>query len=89
VIVIGRTLRAVAPEAVWEGIAGVTAGQDVTDRREQWRKPLNQFTLAKCYDTFSPCGPLMATVDEFEDPDDIEIVGHVDDLEVQRGRTWT
>jgi 2,4-diketo-3-deoxy-L-fuconate hydrolase len=87
VVVIGRTLRAVAAEAVWEGVAGVTAGQDVTDRREQWRKPLNQFSLAKSYDTFSPCGPLMATVDEFDDPDDIEVVGHVDDLEVQRGRT--
>lgn len=87
VVVIGRTLRAVAPEEVWKGIAGVTAGQDVTDRREQWRKPLNQFTLSKSYDTFSPCGPLMATVDEFDDLDDIEVVGHVDDLEVQRGRT--
>ena len=27
------------------------------------------------------------TIDEFEDIDDIEVVGHVDDLEVQRGRT--
>ncbi|MET9819067.1 fumarylacetoacetate hydrolase family protein [Streptomyces sp. NPDC006355] len=87
VVVIGRTMRSVAPEAVWEGIAGVTAGQDITDRREQWRKPLNQFTFAKSYDTFSPCGPLMATVDEFDDPDDIGIAGWVDDLEVQRGRT--
>jgi 2,4-didehydro-3-deoxy-L-rhamnonate hydrolase len=87
VVVIGRTMRAVEPADVWAGVAGVTAGQDVTDRKEQWRKPLNQFSLAKSYDTFSPCGPLMATVDEFENPDDIEVVGHVDDLEVQRGRT--
>lgn len=87
VVVIGKRMRSVDPAEVWEGIAGVTAGQDITDRREQWRKPLNQFTLAKSYDTYSPTGPLMATVDEFEDPDDIEIVGHVDDLEVQRGRT--
>ncbi|MDX3641566.1 fumarylacetoacetate hydrolase family protein [Streptomyces sp. MB09-02B] len=87
VVVIGKVLRAVPPEQVWAGVAGVTGGQDVTDRREQWRKPLNQFTFAKSYDTFSPCGPLMATVDEFDDPDDIEIAGWVDDLEVQRGRT--
>ncbi|EKX63644.1 fumarylacetoacetate hydrolase family protein [Streptomyces ipomoeae] len=87
VVVIGKAMRAVDPAEVWEGVAGVTAGQDITDRREQWRKPLNQFTFAKSYDTFTPCGPLMATVDEFDDPDDIEIAGWVDDLEVQRGRT--
>jgi 2-keto-4-pentenoate hydratase/2-oxohepta-3-ene-1,7-dioic acid hydratase in catechol pathway len=87
VVVIGRTMRSVAPGEVWDGIAGVTAGQDVTDRREQWRKPLNQFTFAKSYDTFTPTGPLMATVDEFDDRDDIEVVGWVDDLEVQRGST--
>ncbi|MCG8970248.1 fumarylacetoacetate hydrolase family protein [Streptomyces sp. CL12-4] len=87
VIVIGRRMRAVEPADVWAGIAGVTAGQDVTDRREQWRKPVNQFSLAKSYDSFSPTGPLAVTVDEFDDPDDIEVVGHVDDLEVQRGRT--
>ena len=87
VVAIGARLRNVEQERVWECIAGVTAGQDVTARREQWRKPLNQFTLSKSYDTFSPCGPVLATVDEFADPDDIEIIGHVDDLEVQRGRT--
>ena len=87
VVVIGRTMRSVEPADVWAGIAGVTAGQDVTDRKEQWHKPLNQFSLAKSYDTFSPCGPLMATVDEYEDPNDIEVAGWVDDLEVQRGRT--
>lgn len=87
VVVIGRAMRHVDPKDVWQGIAGVTAGQDVSDRKEQWRGPLNQFTLAKSYDTFSPCGPLMATVDEFDDPDDIEIAGWLDDLEVQRGRT--
>ncbi|WP_327730930.1 fumarylacetoacetate hydrolase family protein [Streptomyces sp. NBC_00487] len=87
VVVIGRTIRAVEQADVWQNIAGVTAGQDVTDRKEQWRKPLNQFSLAKSYDTFSPCGPLMATVDEYDDPNDIEVAGWVDDLEVQRGRT--
>lgn len=87
VVVIGQTMRTVATETVWQGIAGITAGQDITDRKEQWRKPLNQFSLAKSYDTFSPCGPLMTTVDEFDNPDDIEVTGHLDNLEVQRGRT--
>ena len=48
---------------------------------------INQFTLPKSYDTFSPIGPYLVTLDEFEDLDDIEVAGQVDDLEVQRGRT--
>jgi 2,4-didehydro-3-deoxy-L-rhamnonate hydrolase len=87
VVAIGTPLRDVGPDAVWPSIAGVTVGQDITDRREQWRKPLSQFTLAKSYDTFSPCGPVLATLDEFSDPDDIQIIGNIDDVEVQRGRT--
>jgi 2-keto-4-pentenoate hydratase/2-oxohepta-3-ene-1,7-dioic acid hydratase in catechol pathway len=87
VIVIGRTGKNISAADAWSHVAGVTAGQDISDRREQWRKPLNQFTLPKSYDTFSPIGPYLVTPDEFADPDDIEVVGHVDDLEVQHSRT--
>jgi 2,4-didehydro-3-deoxy-L-rhamnonate hydrolase len=87
VIVMGATGRNISEHDAWSYVAGVTAGQDISDRKEQWRKPINQFTLPKSYDTFSPIGPYLVTLDEFEDIDDIEVVGHVDDLEVQRGRT--
>lgn len=87
VVVLGATGKDIAEADAWSYVAGVTAGQDVSDRREQWRKPINQFTLPKSYDTFSPVGPYLVTVDEFADPDDIEVAGWVGDLEVQRGRT--
>ncbi|MFE9438445.1 fumarylacetoacetate hydrolase family protein [Streptomyces sp. NPDC006602] len=87
VVVMGRTGKNISQADAWSYVAGVTAGQDISDRREQWRKPINQFTLPKSYDTFSPIGPYLVTLDEFEDPDDIEVAGWVDDLEVQRGRT--
>ncbi|MDL5206596.1 fumarylacetoacetate hydrolase family protein [Streptomyces sp. ALI-76-A] len=87
VVVMGRTGKNISQADAWSYVAGVTAGQDISDRKEQWRKPINQFTLPKSYDTFSPIGPYLVTVDEFEDPDDIEVAGWVDDLEVQRGRT--
>jgi len=87
VVVMGRTGKDIAEADAWSYVAGVTAGQDISDRKEQWRKPINQFTLPKSYDTFSPVGPVLVTLDEFEDPDDIEVVGQIDDLEVQRGRT--
>ncbi|MGW0475681.1 fumarylacetoacetate hydrolase family protein [Streptomyces coeruleorubidus] len=87
VVVMGRTGKNISQADAWSYVAGVTAGQDISDRKEQWRKPINQFTLPKSYDTFSPIGPYLVSVDEFEDPDDIEVAGWVDDLEVQRGRT--
>jgi 2,4-diketo-3-deoxy-L-fuconate hydrolase len=87
VVVMGKTGKNISEADAWSYVAGVTAGQDISDRKEQWRKPINQFTLPKSYDTFSPIGPYLVTVDEFEDPDDIEVAGWVDDLEVQRGRT--
>jgi 2,4-didehydro-3-deoxy-L-rhamnonate hydrolase len=87
VVVMGATGKNIGESDAWSYVAGVTAGQDISDRKEQWRKPINQFTLPKSYDTFSPIGPYLVTLDEFEDIDDIEVVGRVDDLEVQRGRT--
>jgi 2-keto-4-pentenoate hydratase/2-oxohepta-3-ene-1,7-dioic acid hydratase in catechol pathway len=87
VIVMGATGKNINVLDAWSYVAGVTAGQDISDRKEQWRKPINQFTLPKSYDTFSPIGPYLVTIDEFDDVDDIEVVGQVDDLEVQRGRT--
>jgi 2,4-diketo-3-deoxy-L-fuconate hydrolase len=87
VVVMGAAGKNIPEARAWSHVAGITAGQDISDRKEQWRKPLNQFTLPKSYDTFSPVGPYLVTVDEFGDPDDIEVAGWVDDLEVQRGRT--
>lgn len=87
VVVMGASGKNIPEADAWSYVAGITAGQDISDRKEQWRKPINQFTLPKSYDTFSPIGPYLVTLDEFADPDDIEVVGRVDDLEVQRGRT--
>jgi len=87
VVVIGRTMRRVTAEHAWEHVAGITAGQDISDRREQRRPPLSQFSLAKSYDTFSPVGPTMATLDEFADLDAITVTGRVSGGEVQRGTT--
>jgi 2-keto-4-pentenoate hydratase/2-oxohepta-3-ene-1,7-dioic acid hydratase in catechol pathway len=87
VVVLGATGRDIPEEEAWSYVAGITAGQDISDRQAQRIKPVYQFTLAKSYDTFSPIGPILATLDELADPDDIEVSGHVDDLEVQRSRT--
>jgi 2,4-didehydro-3-deoxy-L-rhamnonate hydrolase len=87
VIVIGRQCTAVQAEQAWDHIAGITAGQDISDRGEQFRLPVKQFTMAKSYDTFGPIGPVLCTADELADRDDIGLVGYVDGDEVQRGRS--
>ena len=35
--------------------------------------PSPQFSLAKSFPRFGPVGPWLVTVDEFDDPDDLEI----------------
>ncbi|MFQ5966434.1 MAG: fumarylacetoacetate hydrolase family protein [Acidimicrobiia bacterium] len=87
VLVLGKRCHGLGPEVVWDHIAGVTGGQDISDREEQFRPPVKQFTMAKSYDTFGPTGPVMVTPDEFDDPNDIELVGRLDGTEMQRGRT--
>jgi 2-keto-4-pentenoate hydratase/2-oxohepta-3-ene-1,7-dioic acid hydratase in catechol pathway len=73
VVVFGRACKGVAEGKAWSHIAGVMCGQDVSDRFEQRRPPLKQFTVAKSYDTFGPTGPLLVTPDELADPNALGI----------------
>jgi 2-keto-4-pentenoate hydratase/2-oxohepta-3-ene-1,7-dioic acid hydratase in catechol pathway len=57
VAVIGKVARAVAPEHALEHVAGYTLGNDVSNRDLQ--KSDKQWTRAKGFDGFAPCGPLV------------------------------
>ena len=86
VVVIGRRGRHIAGDQAWSHVAGVTCGQDISDREEQFRA-LRQFTLAKSYDTYAPTGPVLVTPDELPDPDNLSIRCRLDGEEVQSSRT--
>jgi 2,4-diketo-3-deoxy-L-fuconate hydrolase len=86
VIVIGRRARHVSKEEAWEYVAGLTAGQDISDRAEQFRS-LRQFTMGKSFDTYAPIGPYLVTPDEFPNPEDVRVTCWIDGEEVQDGRT--
>jgi 2,4-diketo-3-deoxy-L-fuconate hydrolase len=86
VLVVGREARNIDPDQGWTYVAGLTAGQDVSDRRAQFEGP-SQFTMAKSYDSFAPTGPYMATLDEFENVDAIRLSCVLNGDEVQRGNT--
>lgn len=87
VVVFGRRCRAVDAADAWSFIAGVTCGQDISDRAEQFRLPVKQFTIAKSYDTFGPIGPYLVTVDELARPDALEIEGRLCGQVMQHSNT--
>ncbi|GAA2734207.1 fumarylacetoacetate hydrolase family protein [Streptomyces nogalater] len=87
VVVVGREAHHVSEADAWSHVAGLTAGQDISERVLQMEGPAPQFSLAKSYPGFAPTGPWLVTPDEFDDPDDLELTCSVNGEEVQRGRT--
>jgi len=87
VVVIGRTAYHVAAADAWSYVAGLTAGQDVSERIRQHHGGVRQFSLGKSFPGFAPMGPVLVTTDELADPDDLEMSCELDGEEMQRGRT--
>lgn len=73
VVAIGTGGRHIARDDAWAHVAGLTLGQDISDRILQLTGSPPQFSLGKSYDTFGPIGPALVSVDSFEDPDDVEL----------------
>lgn len=87
VVVIGTEATDVDEADAWSYVAGLTAGQDVSERISQLAGQAPQFGLGKSFPGFSPQGPYLVTPDEFADPDDLELGCAIDGEEVQKGRT--
>lgn len=87
VVVIGRGGRNVTQADAWDHVAGLTVGQDLSDRTTQFSAPPAQFGLGKSYASYSPIGPVLVTPDEFDDPDNLEIGCRLNGTVVQQGRT--
>lgn len=87
VIAIGTGGRHIAPGDAWSHVAGLTLGQDVSDRVVQLSGKPPQFSLGKSFDTFGPIGPALVSVDAFDDPDDVEIWCDVAGERMQHART--
>lgn len=76
VVVIGAGGRDVPLERAWDAVAGLTVGQDLSDRTVQsWGNPA-QFNLGKSFAQYAPTGPAVVTMDEVRasyDPDALRI----------------
>ncbi|MEV5409689.1 fumarylacetoacetate hydrolase family protein [Thermopolyspora sp. NPDC052614] len=87
VVVIGTPGHRVAADDAWSHVAGLTLGQDISERVVQFQGPTPQFSPGKSFPGFSPIGPVLVTPDEFDDADDIELGCTLNGRRMQQGRT--
>ena len=87
VAVIGRRAEAVSEADAWAHVAGLAAGQDLSERVVQLAGPAPQFSLGKSFPGFGPTGPWLVTIDEFANPDDLELGCSVNGDQMQKART--
>lgn len=87
VAVIGSGGRHIAREQAWDAVAGLTVGQDLSERLLQAAGTPAQFSLGKSHRGFGPIGPVVVTTDEFPDRDDIGFACSLGEEMMQSGRT--
>tara|TARA_B100000315_G_scaffold253216_1_gene291568 strand:+ start:550 stop:1485 length:936 start_codon:yes stop_codon:yes gene_type:complete len=87
VVVVGRRCTGMSPDEVWGSLAGVTIGQDMSDRRLQTAAHPPQFSLGKSHATFGPTGPAVVSIDLLADPDDLVLTCAIDGEVRQDSRT--
>ena len=86
VVVIGRPADRVAEADAWTHVAGLTIGQDISDRHLQFAAGA-QFSLGKSRRGYGPIGPWLVTPDELDNPDDVGLGCSVNGETMQDGRT--
>jgi 2-keto-4-pentenoate hydratase/2-oxohepta-3-ene-1,7-dioic acid hydratase in catechol pathway len=87
VAVVGRGGFRIPRETAWDALAGVTLGQDLSERLFQLQGTPPQFSLAKSHPGFGPTGPVLVTPDELADRDDLSFASFLDGEPLQHGRT--
>jgi 2-keto-4-pentenoate hydratase/2-oxohepta-3-ene-1,7-dioic acid hydratase in catechol pathway len=87
VVVIGREAYKVDRQNAWDHVAGLTIGQDLSERITQLQGAAPQFSLGKSFPGFGPTGPWLVTPDEFTDRDDLAISCSLSGEGMQSSRT--
>jgi 2-keto-4-pentenoate hydratase/2-oxohepta-3-ene-1,7-dioic acid hydratase in catechol pathway len=84
-VISDRTDRVDEADA-WSHVAGLTVGQDISDRTLQFAAG-SQFSLGKSRRGYGPMGPWLVTPDEVPDADDLALGCAVDGETMQDART--
>jgi 2-keto-4-pentenoate hydratase/2-oxohepta-3-ene-1,7-dioic acid hydratase in catechol pathway len=87
VVVIGDACSHVPLDGAWNVVAGLTLGQDVSDRAVQFTGTPPQFCLGKSFANFGPIGPAIVSPDGFDNPDDIALWCDVSGERMQAARS--
>lgn len=87
VVVIGRSGHRLTRENAWDHVAGLTIGQDLSERITQLQGSAPQFSLGKSFPGFGPTGPWLVTPDELADRDDLAISCSLSGEGMQSSRT--
>ncbi|XVQ07168.1 fumarylacetoacetate hydrolase family protein [Spirillospora sp. CA-255316] len=89
VAVIGTGGSDIPRDQAWDAVAGLTLGQDLSERVRQMAGTPAQFSLGKSFPGFGPTGPVAVTPDEFGDRADIGFECLLNGQTVQKGGTST
>jgi len=87
VVVMGTHARDIPAADAWSHVAGVTCGQDVSERTTQFASKPPHFDLGKSFDTYGPIGPCVVSVDQLADPNDLALTCDVNGTRRQEART--
>lgn len=87
VAVIGKTARHVPIAQAWDYVAGLTVGNDVSDRHVQKLSAPAQFSLGKSFPGFCPVGPVLVPSENLSNRDDLRVWCDVNGQRLQEART--
>jgi len=87
VVTISKRAERVQRAQAWDHVAGLTIGQDLSERQVQMAGTKPQFSLGKSFPGFGPSGPWLVTPDELHDPNDLAIGCTLSGDVVQNSRT--
>ena len=84
-LIIGKNCKNITEQEAKNVIFGYMILNDTSARDIQAKD--KQFTRAKGFDTFAPCGPWITTVDEISDPQNLKMVTKVNGIVRQNSST--
>lgn len=87
VAVIEKPCRNVSVADAWDAVAGLTLGQDISDRLVQLTGSPPQFSLGKSFPAYAPIGPALVSLDAFADRDDLALWCDVSGERMQESRS--
>lgn len=89
-VFISKSGTRISKANAWDHVGGFAVLNDVSGRRAQLETPMKQFTLGKSFDTFTPVGPAVVSLDSFanaEERDSLQVVTTLSGEVMQDGNT--